>query len=91
MTTERKSITAIAVRPQHLADRVREMQAQARALATEHVDQFRLALEEVARLAGEIADGGDAYPVGARELGRQLAHDAQGHAWTLQALAERRS
>jgi hypothetical protein len=72
-----------------LAHRVRRLQAEARALAKEHVEHLRVSLAEVARLATEIADGGEAYPVGAREMSRRLMEDAAAQALTLAAINDR--
>ncbi|HZZ36437.1 MAG TPA: hypothetical protein VFE03_11970 [Caulobacteraceae bacterium] len=72
-----------------LAQRVRRLQAEARGLAKEHVEQLRASLAEVARLASEIADGGEAYPVGAREMSRRLMEDAAAQALTLAAINDR--
>jgi hypothetical protein len=72
-----------------LAHKIRRLQAEARAAAKEHVEQLRFALSEVARLSAEIADGGEAYPVGAREMTRRLAEDAASQALTLSAINDR--
>ncbi len=72
-----------------LAHRIRRLQAEARSLAKEHVEQLRANLADVARLASEIADGGEAYPVGAREISRRLMEDAAAQALTLEAINDR--
>lgn len=72
-----------------IADRVRRLQAEAREIAREHVTALEQALVAVSRLAGEIADGGEAYPVGAREVARQLIDECQGRAGTLDAILAR--
>ena len=72
-----------------LAQRVHRLQAEARASAKLHVELLRQSLEEVARLAAEIADGGEAYPVGAREMSRRLQDDAAAQALTLAAITDR--
>ena len=72
-----------------LATRARRLQAEARACAREHVEQLRAGLAEVARISGEIAEGGDAYPVGAREIARRLVEEAASQALTLSAINER--
>jgi hypothetical protein len=75
--------------PESPADRIRRLQNEARALAREHIEMLAAALHEVARLSGEISDGGDLYPVGARELSRRLAEDSNKHALTLTAIVDR--
>ncbi|HWA60754.1 MAG TPA: hypothetical protein VG939_05235 [Caulobacteraceae bacterium] len=72
-----------------LSQRIRRLQAEARSMAREHVEQLRSALAEVARLSTEIAEGGDAYPVGAREMSRRLQEEAASQAMSLAAINER--
>jgi hypothetical protein len=71
------------------ADRIRRLQCEARSLAREHVEMLAHALTEVARLSEEIAGGGEAYPVGARELSRRLGEEAGKHALALTAIIDR--
>lgn len=75
--------------PPPLSERVRLLQMQARALAREHVDALVASLLETQRIADEIAEGGDAYPPGVRDLARRLAEDSAGRAMTLEAIASR--
>ncbi len=70
-------------------DRIRRLQTEARTLAREHIEMLAQALTEVSKLAEEIADGGDAYPVGARELARRLTEESGRNALTLTAIVER--
>ncbi|HZZ90195.1 MAG TPA: hypothetical protein VFE13_17835 [Caulobacteraceae bacterium] len=71
------------------ADRIRRLQHEAKTLAREHIEMLAAALAEVSRLSGEIADGGEIYPVGARELSRRLTEEANNHALTLTAIIDR--
>ena len=71
------------------AERVRRLQMEARALAVEQVESLERVLEEAARMARDIAEGGDAYPVGARELASRLAEDLPSKAETLKAIVMR--
>lgn len=73
-----------------LAQKVRRLQAEAAALACEQVKELERALDQVARISEEIADGGEAYPVGARELARRLVEDSRASAHTLDVLLSRR-
>lgn len=75
--------------PESTADRVKRLQMEARALALEEVELLEKALLEASRLAAEIAAGGDAYPVGARELASRIAADLPAKAETLKAIASR--
>ena len=76
-------------KPETTTERVRRLQAEARMLAREQVDLLEIALLGVARQAEEIASGGDAYPVGAREVCRSLIEELQAKAMTLKAIAHR--
>jgi hypothetical protein len=75
--------------PESPADRIRRLQLETKVLAREHIEMLVAALAEVSRLAGEIADGGEAYPVGARELSRRLTDEAGNGALTLTAIIDR--
>lgn len=75
--------------PETTADRVKRLQLEARALAVEQVEVLEKALLEAAALAKEIADGGDAYPVGAREIASRLVTDLPSKAETLKAIVSR--
>jgi hypothetical protein len=75
--------------PESPADRIRRLQSEARGLAREHVELLAQTLTEVSRLSEEIAEGGDVYPVGARELSKRLAEEACKHALSLTAIIDR--
>jgi len=75
--------------PETTAERVKRLQMEARALALEEVEALNKVLHEASRLAKNIADGGDAYPVGARELASRLASDLPSKAETLHAIVSR--
>ena len=72
-----------------VADRIKRLQAQAKSLAREHVMALEAALAEVERLSAEIAVGGEAYPVGVREVARRLADECEASGNTIKALAGR--
>ena len=69
-----------------VAERVRKLQLEARTLAKDHVRALEQALTDVELLAAEIAEGGDAYPVGARELASRLVQDLPAKAETMKAI-----
>jgi hypothetical protein len=73
-------------RPETPAERIRRLQAEAQGLARKEIEQLHKAMLDLARQAEEIAEGGEAYPVGARELARQLNADVAQRAHTLQAI-----
>jgi hypothetical protein len=72
-----------------LTTRIRRLQAEAKSMAREHISQLEASLADVARLANEIADGGDAYPVGAREMARQMVADCESRLLGLEAIMHR--
>ena len=76
-------------KPESTSERVRRLQLEARALAVEQVEALERVLLEASRMAKEIADGGDAYPVGARELASRLSSDLPTKAETLKAIVSR--
>jgi hypothetical protein len=72
------------------AARAQRLYAEAQLAALEQVGELEAALEQVVALARSIAEGGDIYPSGIRELCRRSADDTHGRRQTLQALAARR-
>jgi hypothetical protein len=75
--------------PATTAERVQRLQQEARALAVEQVEALERVLMQASVMAREIAEGGDAYPVGARELASRLASDLPAKAETLKAIVGR--
>ena len=76
-------------KPETVAERVRKLQAEARQLAKDHIHALTSAMLEAERLAAEIAEGGDAYPAGVRDLARRFAEDAEARVQTLEAITAR--
>ena len=72
-----------------LTARIRRLQAEARAMAVEHVKLLEASIIDSAKLAEEIAEGGDAYPVGVREMARQMVADCESRLLGLQAIMHR--
>lgn len=73
----------------NVSDRIRRLQEEARSLAREHILALESALLQVERLSAEIADGGEAYPVGIREIARRITEDCEARGNTIQVLAGR--
>lgn len=69
--------------------RMRQLQFEARALGREQVEGLARDLGAIATRAAEIAAGGDAYPVGARELCSRLADELPRKVQLLLTLARR--
>ena len=71
------------------SSRAKRLLAEAKAAALEHTAALEGALEAVASLSTEVSEGGDAYPVGVRELSRQLKDDTVSRLQTLNAILNR--
>lgn len=72
-----------------VADRVRRLQAEAKQLAKDHVHALSAAIMNAETIAAEIAEGGDAYPPGIRDLARRFVEDADMRVQTLEAISAR--
>jgi hypothetical protein len=77
------------LRAETVAERVRRLQAEAKQLAKDHVRALTAAMTEVEHMAAEIAEGGDAYPPGVRDLARRFVEDCEARVQTLEAIASR--
>lgn len=69
--------------------RVRRLQEEARSLAREQIGEFELLLDATAKMALEIADGGDVYSIGAREICRRMADELPRTLQTLQVISKK--
>jgi hypothetical protein len=72
-----------------VAQRVQRLQMEARQLGKDHVKSFTNAMLELEQLAAEIAEGGDAYPPGIRDIARRLAEDLDSRVQTVEAISAR--
>jgi hypothetical protein len=75
--------------PETAAWRIQQLQHEARGMAREQIEAFARELSAMATRAAEIAGGGDAYPVGARELASRLAKELPPKAQLLRTLLSR--
>ena len=71
------------------SERVRRLQSNAKALAREQVLELAQAMESLAGMARDISLGGEAYPVGVRELCARMTEEMPVRARTIQALLSR--
>jgi hypothetical protein len=83
------AVQTTAPKTETVAQRVKRLQAEAKQLAKDHVRTLNQALVEVEQLAAEIAQGGDAYPPGVRDLARRLVEDCETRVQTLEAIVAR--
>ncbi len=70
--------------------RVRRLQEEARLLAREQISEFEVLLDATAKAALEIADGGEVYSIGAREICRRLADELPRTLQTLQVISKKK-
>src|SRR5579875_1948384 len=69
-------LTVVTTRSDSPADRAQTLFEEARIAASEHVSLLVDALMVVGKFSEQIAEGGDIYPVGIRDLARKMADDA---------------
>ncbi|MFC3069029.1 hypothetical protein [Phenylobacterium soli] len=72
-----------------VAERVRRLQAEAKLLAKDHIRALSDQMVAVEQMAAEIAEGGEAYPPGVRELASRLVEDLDSRVQTLEAIVSR--
>jgi hypothetical protein len=82
-THEIVSLSCVA---EPVPERIRRLQWEAKVLAADHASAFGSELREFAARAREIADGGNAYPPGVRELATRIAVDLEITAKSLGAI-----
>ena len=82
-------LKTVAAKSETVAERVRRLQAEARQLAKDHVRSLTTAMVELEQLAAEIAEGGDAYAPGVRDVARRLVEDLDSRVQTLEAISAR--
>jgi DNA-binding PucR family transcriptional regulator len=76
-------------RKETTAERVRRLQAEAKIMARQHIEQLEQHLLQTAEVAREIAEGGEAYPVGVREMASRLSEDLPDKLISLRGLTDR--
>lgn len=72
-----------------VAQRVQRLQAEAKQLAKDHIRTLTSAMADLEQLAAEIAEGGEAYAPGVRDVARHLAEDLDSRVQTLEAISAR--
>ena len=73
----------VSPKSETVAQRVQRLQAEAKQLAKDHVKALATAMVELEQLAAEIAEGGDAYSPGIRDVARRRADDLDSRVQTL--------
>ena len=82
-------LKTVAPKAETVAERVRRLQAEAKQLAKDHVKSLTAAMVDLEQLAAEIAQGGEAYAPGIRDVARRLVEDLDSRVQTLEAIAAR--
>lgn len=82
-------LKVILPKAETVAERVRRLQTEARQLAKDHIRSLTTAMVELEQLAAEIAEGGDAYAPGVRDVARRLVEDLDSRVQTLEAIVSR--
>jgi hypothetical protein len=82
-------LKAVLPKAETVAQRVQRLQTEARQLDKDHVKTLSAAMVDLEQLAAEIADGGDAYAPGIRDIARRLVEDLEARVQTLDAIAAR--
>ena len=82
-------LKSVLPKSETVAQRVQRLQGEARQLAKDHIRSFTAAMISLEEMAAEIADGGDAYAPGIRDIARRLAEDLEARAQTLDAISAR--
>ena len=72
-----------------VSERVKRLQEEAKQLARDHIKALTAAIEQVELMSAEVAEGGDAYPPGVRDVARRLVEDMGARAQTLEAIVAR--
>ena len=72
-----------------LAQRIRNLQAEAQALGQQQVTALLEGIADLERLAAEVVDAGPLHAPGIREEARQLAEELFARGQTLTAIAQR--
>jgi hypothetical protein len=83
------SSPAVSPKTETVAQRVKRLQAEAKQLAKDHIKALAAQIIAVEEMAAEIAEGGEAYPPGVRDLARRLVEDMDSRVQTLEAIVAR--
>jgi hypothetical protein len=88
-TASTAAVAAPIAKSETVAQRVRRLQAEAKELAKDHIRALSEAMISAEQMAAEIAEGGDAYPPGVRDLARRFVEDIEARVQTLEAITAR--
>lgn len=89
MAVHRFPTSVQQIETETLAARMERLRTDASSLASEHTEIFLQSLAETAALAEQVANGGEAYHIGVREIARRAHADMTGMALSLRAVLGR--
>jgi hypothetical protein len=89
MAVHRLRTTTQTPGAESLADRMERLRADAGLVANEHIAAMVKALSEAVDLAEQVANGGEAYQIGVREIARRMHKDLAPTVLSLRAVCER--
>lgn len=83
--------TTLTIVPPELtiAVRVQRLQAEAKGLAIQHVEELLAAMRKVETIANDVSTGGEVYPAGIRDLARRLVEHIETNAQAIEAIGAR--
>ena len=93
MAVHRLRTPAQPAQPTSLAQRMERLRLDAEAVATEHIDalivSLIVSLNEAMTMADQVANGGEAYNIGVREIARRMHKEIAPSVLSLRAVRER--
>lgn len=84
-----RALTVVTNNTESAGNQIKRLQAEARTLAAKQIIQFTRTITDLEQMAAEIAEGGDAYPAGIRDIARRLAEELDAKGQTISAIAVR--
>jgi hypothetical protein len=89
METPKLKLVADAPANETPADRIRRLRAELKDAANGELEELDTAIEHLREIAQTIADGGEAFPPGVREICRILAEDVVAQAKSIDLILQR--
>ncbi len=90
MAVHRLRATTETPTMESLADRMERLRSDATLVANEHIALLVEALSEASELAEQVANGGEAYQIGVREIARRTHKELGPTVLSLRAIRERK-
>ena len=71
------------------SEKIRRLRAQIKEAASDELEELDSAIDQLCEIAQSIAQGGEAYPPGVREICRALAEEAAAQARSIDVILQR--